>query len=231
MKNKLLFFLLMFIGNVFSQDTTVVVSNSTINFLYAHVPNQIKIGFAKMDEPYYLNCYCDKITNVDSLGNLLPPHNFIVLPSDNSKTYIEIYNTSNGDTVLISKIEFYNIPLPDPELYFGATNPEGFVYWKETRLFVKSKFHPINGDYQYRILDWKVKIGNKEYSGNGNELTSEVQIQIKKLKENRKIEIEVRCTADDKKERIIRTFFRRAPDSWYAHPEEIPDKHGNYLNN
>ncbi|AEA45470.1 hypothetical protein [Fluviicola taffensis] len=230
MKITLILFFL-FSWNLFSQDSIVVVSNSSHNFLYARVPNLIKIGFSKMDEPYYLNCNCEKITNMDSLGNLLPPHNFIVLPSNNLRTFIEIYNTSNQDTVLISEIEFYNIPLPDPGLYFGATDPEGFVYWKETRLFLKSNFYPINENYEYRILDWKVKIGNKEYSGNGNELTSEVQIQIKKLKENHKIEIEVRCTADDKKERIIRTFFRRAPDSWYSHPEEIPDEDGNYLRN
>lgn len=212
----------LFLGSLCAQDTTVVVSTSELNFLYAGVPNLVKIGFAKMDEPYYLNCFCDEISNTDLAGNPLPPHQFMVFPADNVRTIIEVYRALDPDTIRVASVEFYNISLPDPELYFGATAPGELFNPEESRLFLRFSPNTFAIDYHYQIRDWKVKIGKKWYSGSGDKLTSDVREKILRLKENTKVEFEVRCIADDKRERIINAFFYKGNKI----EGEIPDENG-----
>jgi hypothetical protein len=177
-----------------------------------------------MDEPYYLVCSCDKITNVDAVGEPLPPHNYSVFPADNWKTVIWVYRLAGQDTILVSEMKFNNIPLPDPELRFGAALAEEKFDPEETRLFLMQNLFTTGEDYHFRILEWKTKIGKKEYSGHGHVLTSEVQDQINKLKENSKLEIEVRCVADDKRERLVRASFYKGRKI----EGDVPDENGDY---
>lgn len=225
MRNLLCFVLLLCSSVVRSQDTTVVVSFSNFQFLYHGVSNLIQIGFAKMDEPYYLACSCDKITNVDALGEPLPPHTYSVFADESWKTAIWVYKLTGQDTILVSRLEFNNITLPDPELRFGAALPEQFFNPQENRLFLMQDVSTTGENYNFKILEWKTKIGKKEYSGKGHVLSSEVQKQIKKLKEKSKLEIEVRCIADDKRERVVRAFFYKGqiPDDSLPPTDENGD--------
>lgn len=216
--------MLLFSCSLYAQDTTVVASSSYFQFLYHRVPNLVRIGFANMDEPYFLVCSCDKITNIDSLGNALPAHTYFVLPSENWKTIIEVYRLIGEDTVRISEIVFNNISLPNPELCFGATSSEGEFNPEETILILRPSIYTYGMDYHFRILSWSVKIGKKRYSGEKNRLTHQVLNRIKKLKEKSKIEIEVQCDADDGIVRIIRSSFYKGTKI----EGEIPDENGNY---
>ena len=150
MKN-LLFLAFLFCCSVArSQDTTVVVSFSNFQFLYHGVSNLIQIGFAKMDEPYYLVCSCDKITNVDASGEPLPPHTYSVFPADNWKTAIGVYRLIGQDTVLVSELMFNNISLPNPILRFGAALPEERFNPEETKLWLMQDISSIGEDYHLK---------------------------------------------------------------------------------
>lgn len=132
-----------------------------------------------MDEPYFLVCSCDKITNIDSLGSALPAHNYFVFPSDNRITTIEVYRLIGEDTVRVSEIVFNNTRLPDPELCFGATSPGDEFNPEETLLILRPNIYTYGMDYHFRILTWSVKIGKKKYSGEKNRLTPQLQNRIK----------------------------------------------------
>lgn len=211
------------------QDTTVVVSFSNFQFLYHGVSNLIQIGFANMDKPYYLTCSCDKITHMDASGEPLPLHSYSVYPDATFRTDIWVYRWVGQDTVLVSKLEFYNVSLPDPILRYGALLPEGTFNPEDNKLWLMQDISSIGEDYHFEILEWKVRIGKKEYSGKGNLLTSEVQSQMRKMKEKSRLEIEARCTADDKQERIVRSFYYKGTNKKIDYDVPPTDENGDFI--
>lgn len=182
-----------------------------------------------MDKPYYLTCSCDKITDVNPSGEPLPLHTFSVYPSNVWKTYIGVYKLVGKDTIFVSELMFNNIQLPDPILRYGALLPGENFNPEDSRLWLMQDNASLGEDYHFEILEWKVRIGKKEYSGKGNLLSPDVQRQMKKMKEKSRLEIEALCTADDKRERTVRSFYYKGTNKKIDYGVPPTDINGDFI--
>lgn len=210
---KLLFILLLPFASS-SQDSLVVVSTSETNLLHRNVPNLIKVAFAKMNEPYFVECLGCDITNKDTLGNNLPRHQFLVTPGRSRIVYLDLWTSSDtSNRVKIARLEFLNRDLPAPSLIVGGTRPGGHVSRTEDGIFAKYPPEMLL-DNRFEILKWTLKIKRKRFSGVGSKLTPEVLEYYKKIKEETKIEIEAETIGQDNKVRKVEAFFYLYPVKW-----------------
>lgn len=193
----------------------VTISQPEIIELYRGYKNIIEIGFRSGCE-FKIGIAC---SNSDTVYNV-EDNKFIVVPGPTRNAFLEVYKIlDDGQYELVSRTEYRVRDLPDPTIYFGAGEQEHPIYWNVSKMY--ARYSPeIWLNYSYEISNWNIKIGNKNYTGKGNVITSEVQKRIKKMRKGKKIDVKVTVIGENKQERVIETFFTRAPNEWYKNIED-----------
>ena len=183
MKNILLFAYLMFCFNTFGQ---IIIENAeNQNFLYRGYQNKFIIGVAGSN---YDSLKLDNGTITSTTFNGVP--GMIIVPSGggNCNLYALKYNGSSIDTV---DSRFFKVrPLPKPNLYWGSSQDGEKAIKSYSRLFVKygPEMFMIS---KFEIVSWSSTVNGKEFSGEGSELSSEFLKEVKTLKGEQPICIDV----------------------------------------
>lgn len=204
-------FSLTYLNNLFSQDSLVVVSTVSVPTVYRNVQNPVKIGFDKMNEPYDLECFGCIITDMDSLGNKLPKHNYLLTPGVTMIVYLDVYTFSDSQNkIKLARLEFLNIDLPPPDLHVGVVFDTDSSSWNKLSLLA---YYPIiPSDYSFKVVDWSLELGRKKYSGSGEYIDGKVLKKIERLKTEKKFKISAQVIGPDNEKRMVVAYYYKSID-------------------
>jgi hypothetical protein len=173
----------MFCFNTFGQ---IIIENAeNQNFLYRGYQNKFIIGVAGSN---YDSLKLDNGTFTSTTFNGVP--GLIIVPSGggNCNLYALKYNGSSIDTV---DSRFFKVrPLPKPNLYWGSSQDGEKAIKSQNRLNV-SYGPEVFMISNFEIVSWESKINGKTLSGNGSQLSTEFLKEVKNLKGDQTICIEV----------------------------------------
>lgn len=99
-----------------------------------------------------------------------------VVPGGSGKTVqlTVIGKSSDGKRVILKRMDYRVLNLPDPTLFWGASKNGGRIPAGDFRLFAKyGNEIPLNAKFD--LISWELSNGDRSLKGNGNDLTSAQQ--------------------------------------------------------
>lgn len=171
-------------------QSVMEVNNSSL--LYRDYPNQVKIGFTHIvPENIYISCIdCDTLYKSTE-----EPSSYIIYPSNSSRCQLNIYSSKAKDS-LINRHYFMVRNLPEPSIHYSGCFAPCKTAHVHSRLFMR--FHPITQlNSKFTIKNWRVKIGQDVYEGEGSEFSKQVVSVLKSLKVDTKIHITLSYIGQD----------------------------------
>lgn len=147
--------------------------------LYRDIENTLYINSNLSSEEYKV-----VLINCDSINQIIPNHQYVVIPGRGRVLTIEILDAKDSSIVHFSKaikIEY----LPDPELFYGISINGSKINPSAGHLFAKypPSFNLLSLNHSFEVTSWKIIIGNKILEGNGSTITDEVKNELAKNKD------------------------------------------------
>jgi hypothetical protein len=198
MKNQLIKYLLSGLALILvsyseAQSSNYVFGNKQTNILYRGYKNKLKIAFDK-------SCSNCKIHG-ENLSLSKESDFWIAKPGSGRSAQLVFTDSLQNDTIKVIDYKVLNLPAPD--LYFGATKSGGKASKYETRVFCKYPSEiPLNAQFIVRSIDFYSDSG-RTISSQGNELTEEMQNELRALPPGSEFSIICRIVGPDGVVRII----------------------------
>jgi hypothetical protein len=110
-------------------------------------------------------------------------------------------NTTTNKTVTLGSFPFRVMTLPNPSLFFGATEEGGKASKVETRLFAKYSNSPLNATFT--VLEYELNVAGapRPAKGTGNVLSGEAMNLLKQAKPGSQISFMTKVVGPDKIQR------------------------------
>jgi len=181
--------------NAYGQDF-VAASSEQSNILYRGYDNKLILGEVGCANQEYeivpIDC---KIKKVNSDGS---DHSYIVRPIGRLKTATIKFVSKDGNP--LHSVVFMVKNLPDPELYWG-NNKAGSTLSSSPNIFIK--YPPeVRLDTYFEIVSWESHHNDKNFIGQGHELSSEMLEYTRSVVSGKSISIVVKVIGPDRVTRL-----------------------------
>jgi hypothetical protein len=171
MTKTLVLILLTYSATTFAQKENIIISTPKIGAIYVGFDNLIKVGFnGKKINNIQLVCEeCDTIRPI-----ALTKNEWLIRVDKVVPITLKVLNKRG---MVIGEKDFKVFNLPEPNVYMDSIDAQSIITKVPNRINLKlDPYIPLH--VGFLIKSWTMKINNKEYSGVGNSLTSEVINQI-----------------------------------------------------
>lgn len=159
-----------FISFSFFAQTYELIDRPGSDMMFRECPNRIYL-----ESTYDVkgeNCI---VHTTDWKGVPLPDGHFDVRVSRLGSAFLHLEDLSG---TRVKSFEFRVVGTPDATLFFGST-PDGEVYGPgDMRLHVKFLSPDINTGVKHEVVSWKLTVNDREFVGEGGELSSEAMACI-----------------------------------------------------
>jgi len=192
-------------------DSLVIIQQPAIMpRLYRGYKNEIEIGFRSGCE-LNVKVVCPSCDTIYKIYD----NRYVITPGVSRDAWVEAYEIKeNGNYELVCRKEFKVSNIPDPIIYIGTSLKETPVLKYTTMIFTKNSDDSwINS--KFKVIDWKLFIGKKTYSGSENIISEESQKKLQKLKDGKRIKLIVNVIGEDNRISKIETYFTRGIDILY----------------
>lgn len=175
----------------------IALALSEYNILYRGYTNQVEVGTQTKVKATRLSLYSADAQFVHKKEN---QWNVI---TTTTKDTIEIVMLHAKTGKVIDRFFFRVKDLPNPDLYVGATQPEGKISKLENRLFARYSDSPLRAEF--RVIAGALMIENdpRIFEFDGNKLGEDYLEYVKNIPGGRKVTIKALIIGVDRKERII----------------------------
>lgn len=160
-----------FSATTFAQKENIIISTPKIGVIYVGFDNLIKVGFnGKKINNIQLVCEeCDTIRHI-----ALTKNEWLIRVDKVVPITLKVLNKRG---MVIGEKDFKVFNLPEPNVYMDSIDAQSIITKVPNRINLKlDPYIPLH--VGFLIKSWTIRINNKEYSGVGNSLTSEVINQI-----------------------------------------------------
>lgn len=161
----ILTFSLVFISFSFFGQNCELVDRPGSDVLFIRCPNRIYLK-----STYDLKGENCVVHTTNSKGEPLAQGYYDVRVSQIGRAVLYLEDLSGNR---VETFEYRITGAPEPTLFFGST-PNGGVYTPgDTWLYVRFPDPDINTGVNHEVVSWKLTVDDKEFSGEGGELSSE----------------------------------------------------------
>lgn len=160
---------------LFGQETKVITSINNSNFLYKNYPNIMELGYQGVcDEEQYLKIICDECDSIEIINK----YKYYIYVNSTRSVNLEFYfvEKENNMDIFIGNKTIYVVPLPDPNIIFGNFEAKEIVYLNNLRVkrFFASYPPSVPIVACFNVVEWKVLVNDKIFSGKGPNFSDEL---------------------------------------------------------